>query len=241
VALMADIIEWPICVLRPQQVSANLVPFTRSGGRTLGGIEPSTRTDLGYWSIDYGNIVIQNRYHGQWQTWTAIRQKLGGKSGLVAVRVRNSLSAPYVSGRFEPVVETPHDDDTLFDDDTPYVQGAISVVSDGVTAIGATTIKLRIIEADRNLAGVRFSYHHALYETGPIISIDGDVWTVPIWPSVRELIPAGSALEFDQPTCLCHLVDDRGMDITQDALSKGFLPSVSFVEATDYWASLAEL
>lgn len=236
---MAEIIEWPICVLRPQQMSANLVAYTRSGGRTLGGVEPATRTDLGYWAIDYGNIVMQNRYREQWQTWNAIRQKLGGKSGLIAVRVRSSLSAPYVSGQYEPMIETLHDDDTPFDDDTPYVQGAISVVSEGVTAVGATSIRLRIINADDNLVGVRFSYNHALYETGPVTEIDGDVWTVPISPSVRELIPAGADLEFDQPTCLCHLVDDRGMDVDQNAISKQAAPSVSFVEAVDYWSTPA--
>lgn len=236
---MADVIQWPLCVLTPQTVSANLVAFTRSGGRTLGGISPATRTDLGFWSIDYGGVVLRNNRREQWRTWQAIRQKLGGKSGLIAVPVRSSLSAPYVSGKFEPVEELEHDDDTLFDDDTPYTQGAISVVTDGITAIGATSIRLRIINADDNLVGVRFSYEHALYETGPVIEVDGDIWEVPISPAVRATIPAGSDLEFDQPTCLCHLVDDRGMDAPQDAVTKHSLPSVSFVEATDYWAELA--
>jgi hypothetical protein len=238
VALMAEIIQWPLCVLRPQTASANLVPFSRSGGRTLGGVEPSTRTDLGFWAIDYANIVLTNKRRDQWQTWQAIRQKLGGRPGLIAVRVRSSLSAPYVSGQFEPVIETEHSDETPFSDGTPYTQGAVSVVTDGVTAVGATSIRLRIINAAANLVGVRFSYHHALYETGPVISIDGDIWTVPISPSVRELIPAGADLEFDEPTCLCHLVEDRGMDIDQNAVSKFSLPSVSFVEAVDYWANL---
>lgn len=232
---MAEIITWPLCTLTPQTASADLVPFTRSGGRTLGGVQPSTRTDLGFWSITYTNVVLQNRHRAQWQTWNAIRQKLGGRSGLIAVRVRSSLSAPYASGKFEPVIDTEHSDDAPFDDDTPYVQGAISVVTDGVTPVGATSIRLRIINADDNLVGVRFSYNHALYETGPVTSVDGDIWTLPISPSVRELIPAGADLEFDQPTCLCHLAEDRGMDIDQNAVGKFSSPSVSFVEAVDYW------
>ncbi|MDX0572183.1 hypothetical protein GOD68_18310 [Sinorhizobium medicae] len=235
---MAEIIQWPICVLRPQTANANLVPFSRSGGRTLGGVEPSTRTDLGYWAIDYANVVMSNKKRAQWQTWNAIAQKLGGRPGLIAVRVRSSLSAPYVSGQFEPMIDTPHSDDSLFDDGTPYTQGAISVVTDGVTPVGATSIRLRIINADANLVGVRFSYNHALYETGPVTSIGGDIWTVPISPSVRELIPAGADLEFDQPTCLCHLAEDRSMDIDQNAISKFSMPSVSFVEAVDYWSNL---
>jgi hypothetical protein len=235
---MTDNIVWPICVLRPQQAAANLVPFTRSGGRSLGGLEPATRTDLGFWVVDYTNVVMQNRNRDQWQTWQAIRQKLSGRSGLIAVPVRSSLSAPYLSGAFEAEGEVPHDDDTEFDDDTPYVQGAISVVTDGVTPIGATTIRLRIINAAANLVGVRFSYEHALYETGPVIEVNDDIWTVPISPAVRALIPAGSDLEFDRPTCLCRLAVDRGMDVAQDAISKNIFPSVAFVEATDYWASL---
>lgn len=231
-----DIIEWPICVLRPQMISADLVPYTRSGGRTLGGIEPATRTDLGFWSIEYGSVVMRNKTHASWRAWSAIRQKLGGKSGLIAVPVRSALTAPYVSGKFEPIGEVPHDDDTFFDDDTPYTQGAISVVTDGVTPVGATSIKLRIINAASDLVGVRFSYEHTLYETGPVTSIDDDVWTVPISPTVRQLIPAGADLEFDQPTCLCHLVDDRSMDIDQNAIAKQSSPSVSFVEAVDYWS-----
>jgi hypothetical protein len=235
---MPDIIEWPFCTLTPSQVAPCLVPFTRSGGKSLGGVEPVVRTDLGFWTIDYSGVVIQNRYRNQWKTWQAIRQKLGGRSGLIAVRVPSSLSAPYVSGHFEPVIEMPHDDDTLFDDDTEYLQGAISVVSVGVTPIASTSIKLRIINADADLVGVRFSYNHALYETGPAIEIDGDTWTVPISPSVRELIPDGADLEFDRPTVLCHLAEDRGMDISQDAITKNTRPNVSFVEATDYWNSL---
>lgn len=84
---MSEIIQWPVGVLTPQQASADLVPFSRSGGRTLGGIEPSTRTDLGFWSVTYSGIVMQNRDRRAWQTWSAIRQKLGGRPGLIAVRV----------------------------------------------------------------------------------------------------------------------------------------------------------
>ena len=239
-ALTGNIIQWPVCVLRPQQSAADLVPFSRSGGRTLGGIEPATRTDLGYWAIEYSNIVLQSRNRNEWRAWSGIRQALGGKAGLIAVPVRSSLSAPYASGNFEPTADVLHDDDTLFDDDTAYVQNAVSIKSEGVTPVGATSISLRIINAAADITGVRFSYEHALYETGPVIDIDGDVWTVPISPTVRALIPAGSDLEFDRPTCLCHLADDRGMDITQDAVSKGASPSIAFLEATDYWAALAE-
>ncbi|EPE98618.1 hypothetical protein [Rhizobium grahamii] len=235
---MVDIVHWPFCLLTPRQVQANVVAFTRSGGKSLGGVEPVTRTDLGYWQIDYGSIAMRNRYRDQWQAWQAIRSKLGGRSGLIAVRVPSSLSAPYVSGKFEQMDEVTHGDNSLFDDDTDYVQGAISVVTTEIAPIGSTEIKLRIINAASDLVGVRFSFNYALYETGPVTDITGDVWTVSISPSVREVIPVGSTLEFDQPTCLCHLAEDRGMDVTQDAIGKNASPNVSFIEATDYWNQL---
>jgi hypothetical protein len=185
------------------------------------------------------NVILRNRYREHWQTWQALRQKLGGRAGLIAVPVRSGLSAPYESGRFEAMPATTHSDGSTFSDQSHYVQGAISVKSVGVTAIGATTIKLRIIKADESLVGVRFSYNHALYETGPLIAVEDDVWEVPISPSVRELIPADADLEFDQPTCLCHLADDRGMDVTQESIARNSYPSLRFVEATDYWNALA--
>lgn len=231
---MADILVWPAELLTPEECRPNIVPFTRSGGRSLGGVEPATRTDLGYWAIDLVDVATFSM--AQRRTWEAIGQKLGGRAGLIAVPAWSRDTAPYVSGGYEPAGLVQHDDDVPFDDDTEYQQGAISVVSDGVTPIGATTIRMRIINAASDLVGVRFSYEHALYKTGPVISVDGDIWTLPISPAVRALIPAGSDLEFDEPTCLCHLADDRGMDAGVNSIEFE-QRSLSFVEATDYWAS----
>lgn len=233
---MADIIVWPHDLLTPEECIPSPVPFTRSGGRTLGGIETATRTDLGYWSIDLNDIAIYSRE--QRQTWIAIRQHLSGRAGLIAVPAWSFDAAPYVSGDREAPGLTTHDDDTTFDDGTLYEQGAISVVSDGVTALGATVMKLRVIKAAPNMVGVRFSYDHALYETGPAISIDGDIWTVPIAPAVRQLIPHGADLEFDMPTCVCRLAEDRGMDGGVNSIEFE-QRSVTFSEATDYWNNLA--
>lgn len=234
------IVVWPLCVLTPHQISANVVPFTRSGGRTLGGIETATRTDLGFWKVDYLNVLIRNQHRTQWQTWQAIRQMMGGRSGRIAVPVRSGMSAPYSSGKFEAMPETFHSDDTSFSDGVHYTQGAINIVSHGVAPVGATTVRMRIINADDNLVGVRFSYRYALYETGPVLDVDGDIWTVPVSPSVRELIPDGADLEFDRPAVLCRLAEDRGMDVTADALSSNTYPGVSFIEDTDYWYRLAK-
>lgn len=232
---MADIITWPVNLLTPEECRPNLAPFTRSGGKSLGGLEPATRTDLGYWAVDLLDVATYSS--AQRRTWEAISQKLGGRAGLIAVPAWSRDTAPYASGEYEPIIKVPHSDGAPFSDGSQYQQGAISVVTDGVTPLGATTIRLRIINAYRDLVGVRFSYEHALYKTGPVISIDGDIWTLPISPTVRALIPAGADLEFDMPTCLSRLADDRGMDAGVNSIEFE-QRSVSFVEATDYWASL---
>src|ERR1041384_7571620 len=119
---MVDFIVWPHELLVPEDCRPNIVPFTRTGGRSLGGIEPAVRTDLGFWSIELSNIAVYSRE--QRQTWNAIRQKLGGRAGLIAVPAWSFDTAPYVSQEYEPPLLTTYDDDTLFDDDTPYEQGA---------------------------------------------------------------------------------------------------------------------
>ncbi|MDO5895125.1 hypothetical protein [Agrobacterium sp. Azo12] len=233
---MADILVWPKDLLTPLTCEPRVIPFSRSGGRSLGGFDPAVRTDRGFWSIELSDVPVSSV--AQRRTWLAIRTALGGRSGLIAVPAWSQDVAPYASGMFEEPVFVPHDDDTPFSDGSLYRQGAIAVQSVGETAIGATVIKLRVINAEDNLVGVRFSYQHALYETGPAIDVDGDVWTVPLSTTIRATIPDGADLEFDNPTCLCHLASDDQMGALVDPVPFE-RRSVSFIEANDYWNQLA--
>jgi hypothetical protein len=233
---MADILVWPKDLLTPLTCDPRVVPFSRSGGRSLGGFDPAVRTDCGFWSIELSDVPVASV--AQRRTWLAIRAALSGKAGLIAVPAWSQDVAPYVSGSFEKTSLLPHSDGTGFSDGTMYRQGAIAVQTVGNTPIGATVIKMRIINAEANLVGVRFSYQHALYETGPAIEVDGDVWTVPVSTTVRAAIPDGADLEFDDPTCLCHLASDDQMSALVDPVPFE-RRSVSFVEANDYWNQLA--
>jgi hypothetical protein len=227
---------WPEKLLSPLECRAYLMPFTRSGGRTLGGVKPSTRTDLGYWRVDIVGVPLHDKHERR--AWDAIGAILGGSSGRIAVPAWSMDSAPYASGREEPLISVPHSDGSTFSDGSQYQQSAISVVSVGVTAIGATLMSMRLINGAPDLAGVRFSYNHALYQTGQVVSVEDDIWTVRISPSVRELIPDGADLEFDRPTCVCNLLEDNAFQrpINADRFSR---ESVSFVEDTWYWNQVA--
>ncbi|MEQ1956018.1 hypothetical protein [Mesorhizobium sp. CN2-181] len=229
---------WPKCTLPPRSTPANPLPFTRGGGPTLGGFERSTKTDKGSWAIELQGISIGGLDYGKKRTWNALRVALGGRAGLIVVPVWSWDTAPYASGKFERKILLPHDDGTSFDDGSLYEQGAIDVVMEETATISQNVVTLRRVKAADDLAGIRFSYQHALYETGPAIDIDGNLWTVPVFPSIRATIPAGAALECDEPTCLVHLAEDRGMDIAQGKRERQDV-SVSFVEAADYWNDLA--
>lgn len=229
-------INWPGNILPPAEVVANLTPFTRSGGRSLGGIERTTRTDKGFWNITLDQVPVHSP--AQHRVWNSIRTQLGGRQGLIMVPVWSFKSAPYVSAAYEELVESSHDDGTSFDDGTLYRQGSIDIEMATYAALGSTVITLRATHAS-TVSGINFSYQGALYQTGPILQQTAlDLFRVSVFPSIRMAIPSGAALEVNEPMCLCRLADDRGMDI-----SEGITPlvrkTVNFVEAVDIWSDLA--
>lgn len=235
---MADFIHWPTNDLKPASAMASQVAFSRSGGRSLGGVERVIKTDKGFWRIALNDVSV--RTPQKRRQWNAIRTVLNGRAGVVAVPCWSIDSAPYVDEcEREPPLILPHDDGTYFDDGTGYYEGALRVFTASYAALGATTISLRI-ERALTVEGIRFSYQHALYETGPIIEQVGiDEYQVPIFPAIRRAIPGGSWLEVDNPTCLCHLAEDRGMDLNLSSTLDD-TASVEFVEAVDVWNDIAQ-
>lgn len=218
-------------LLCPEQAQINPVPFSRGGGPTLGGLDRSTRTDVGYWSIFFKGIALHST--ALRRLWNATRIELGGKAGLLDVPAWSPDVNPWPAGSVDGHYLTTHSDDTPHSDSTLYGQPAITVELVSALAIGATSARMRILGGIDDLSGTRFSYQGALYEVG-LASLSGEVWSARIFPSVRAAIPAGASLEFSRPTCLVHLASDREMDVT---LSAGRFDrvDVAFVEAVDIW------
>lgn len=226
-------IEWPRNLLAPEMFRSTIVPFNRSGGRTLGGLRPSYNTDLGYWEIELGDIPVHST--AQRRTWDAIEAYLSGTAGRIAVPIWSFDTANW--GAYRDVIRVPHSDGSTFSDGTSYAQYSIVAETVGATAIGATEIRIRLIAGAKDLVGVRFSYSHAAYKSWSLSALDGDIWTLRISPSARSIIPDGSSLNFDAPTCLCNLKDDNSMrrELGTSGLDR---LSVTFVEDTKYWADI---
>lgn len=231
-----DIILWPHAMLKPAAIMPDLVPFTRSGGRSLGGISRNTRTDRGYWKIDYKAVALADA--ARRRLWNSIRVGAGGMAGLLAVPVWSHDSAPWPAGAADGRFLVSHSDGSSFSDGSRYAQPAFSVQMAVAAAIGDTSVTLRAVWNIDELAGIRFSYNHALYETGLPTLIDGDEWTLPVFPAIRAVIPLDAEVEVGLPTCLVHLASDRAMDVmlTAGAFDK---VDVGFVEAAEYWSDLA--
>ena len=200
---------WPTS-LRPAQILVNPVPFTRSGGRSLGGLERVTRTDRGFWEIVYKGVLLQDAVSRR--LWASTRTSVNGMA--------ESIVLPVWS----------HD-----------VNGADSgiVVTMAVAAeLGDTQVTLSLGSGIDDLAGVRFSYGNALYETGVAIDVYDDEWIVPIFPALRADIAADAVLEFNLPTCLVRLASDREMDASLTA-GQVDRADVSFIEDVEFWNNLA--
>jgi hypothetical protein len=234
---VTDFVIWPHRLLVPGAIEANVVPFSRSGGTTLGGLQRVTRSDRGWWSIAYKGLALTNA--AQRRVFNALGTHCSGMAGLLAVPVWSQDAAEWPVGSVNGQFLTPHSDGAPFGDGSLYAQPAIVVETVNAVSIGATSLTLRIVSGISELAGVRFSYQHGLYKTGFPTAVDGADWTVPVTPAVRAPIPAGATLEFGLPTCLVRLASDREMDASFTA---GFFDrvDVAFVEAADYWNDLAE-
>ncbi len=230
-------IIWPKKILQPASIMPNLVPMSRSGGPSLGGLERVTRTDRGWWEIGYKGVLLKST--AQRRCWNAIRVSLSGRAGLLSVPVWSHDSTPWLAGTTLGKFVLPHAPDyTFFSDGSGYEQPGIIVELVDAVEIGDTSVKLRLIYGVDDFSGARFSYQHALYECGVPTAVDDDEWTMPIFPAVRAPIPADAELEFDVPTCLVRLKEDGDMDVNFSA--GGFdKVDVSFVEAVDAWNDLA--
>ena len=235
---MANFIHWPFELFETRGKPAfHQRPFTRSGGATLGGRELVTQTDLGFWRAVLPNIMVKSNDMHHEEAWNAIQVALQGRAGLVIV------PAYYTGSRLQQLAKTQsalatHADGSTFSDGTRYSSEPPLVQMEEEAQIGATVVKLRALRDDVRLAGIKYSYFHALYQTGPLISKAGQIVQVPIFPATRARIPAGSILTVKEPTCLMHLASDNEMDIVH-GVNPITIKTLNFVEAIDYWDKVA--
>lgn len=233
---LPDYIVWPRNVLEFSAVEFTKQAFVRSGGRSLQGIERTTKSDRGFWRASLGPVRLYTKE--EWRTWQAIDTFLGGRAGYIAVPAFTGDDAPYPNGVPGSPTLGGYSETGTFSDGGLFRTRYVDVKLNSAAAISDTSVTLEIVNAASDLVGVKFSYQHALYETGPVTSISGNLWTVPVFPAIRAPIPAGASLEFDEPTCLMKLASDDEMSVPHGS-ERLMTGTLNFVEAVDYWTDLA--
>jgi len=199
-----------------------------TGGQSTSNTVQTVKTDGGgRWLFEMGDSNL-NQVQSL-KLWRAYEALLDGGATEVILKLcdrRQSTGWPYVI-----VDNVPHDDDTLFDDDTGYSQESTSPIYAGAAALRATSMS---VNSDSLIApGEHFSIEHPtagwrLYRVG---ARDGAVIT--FRPPLREAIAAGTFLETEQPRCVVRQIDASSFApaVTRHRYAKG---SAAFMESFDY-------
>jgi hypothetical protein len=217
---------WPIDQLKPTDIGVHPAPRNVSGGVSTTGVEQLITSLSTLWMVDYQRIAIRNV--DQAMIWAGMDARLEGR--LNPVMVPFCLGRrPYIAGVFEEAGHIPHDDDTLFDDETGYYQPVINVTVGATAALRSSSIVLSINSGAVPTFGMFFQIGVRVYQIKSIISVVGAIVTVGIRPLLREEVLVGTQVNFDDPRCKMKLMTDEEMQIVFK-LHRRASPSIRFIE-----------
>lgn len=220
-------IRWPIERLRAQNISVDLAPRTLAGPSSVSGVTQVVSSDAGIFKITLGSIIVKSR--AEVLAFRAIANLLEGRLGQILIPICRQYqpvpAAAVADGLYDDV---PHDDDTLFDDDTGYVGTVIDVVAAAPAAVRAVSMTVTVNYAGDIEPGQHFSLGNGrLYR---VRTFDADTGAMTFRPPLREAVAAGDRLEFDNPVLLCRLASDTEMNL-ELSLRRFGSPTVNFVES----------
>lgn len=223
---------WPRRKLCGPVRSIDPVFRNTSGG---GGRGPVVASDAGVWKASLGPIpVLQRQGYDGIALWQAISALLEGRAGEIAMPVETRGRRPLPAGVSDDVIDaeaqTGHDDDSLFDDGTGYVDGGIEVELAADAALRATTLFLAKGDCGTLAPGMDFSIGVRLYRIRTVVEQTAASATVTINFPLREAAAAGMFCDFALPVCLMRLASDQEMDLAIER-NKRALPTVNLVEA----------
>lgn len=212
-----------------------LVGSARAAGRSASGVIHGGRVDGGgLWTYGFDGVNLKTVDHVN--AWEALGAYLAEGATPIVVPFCNKryFPAPIVDG--QPVYsygDIPHDDETLFDDDTGYDQNVVVATVLNAAALRATTLVLRMTYAGELRGWHPFTIVHTeigprLYGITSISDVDGTDHTVTIEPPLREAVDGGETADFDWPRCVMQL--NGAMPVSMN-MGRFASPAVSFVES----------
>lgn len=218
-------IVWPIKILPPQVPRPHFMSHMNvSGPVSQDSLSDIISGDAGFWRASYGSIVVTTDQRVK--VWNAIRALLKGRL--------NPILVPYCR-RYQPIIKgvggdpVPYSDGAFFSDGSGFVSAATQVVLTADLAKRAVSATVNVILAETIEPGQVFSLGERLYEIDGVTDVSGTTKTITFFPPARELVVAGTELNFTNPVCRMRLATDDAMQIDLDSGRRGF-PSLDFVE-----------
>lgn len=226
----------PIHMWHPSSIKMERVGQVITSPATISGAVQALRTDGGgLWKLTFTGL--RQRTHDEVRAWRSWAGELAGGVTIVNVPTLDIRFAPRpLQGGRLANPGTFHAGSTL----DPYFPevvgyGAPTVVATIAPAIlRATVVTLTVQQGSRAMGGQTFEVDHPtlgkrVYQTGRVVSRDGQSVTLGIWPGLREDITATTSVNFDYPCLACRLVPDS--DISLDLSLGQSSVNASFLEA----------
>lgn len=192
-------------------------PGITGSGQVIYGNQPRWVADLEY---------VTRKDQGL--AWRSTMDRLRGRINVLRVPVCDllRLSAAAIGST---TGEIPHDDDTLFDDDTGYVNGMTAPILVAASA-GDTTLSFDAgYFGDAFSGGHMFSINDWLYRA-TMVEGEGEEAVVTFEPPLRRAVVVGDEIDLNA-TALMALGDDRGGALSHRVAKRGSA-SLSLVEWT---------
>lgn len=223
---MANPILWPINILSPREFMMDIAPRTLAGPSSVSGVSQVAASDAGIWKASYSGIPVVNCQ--SITLWRALNTMFEGRM--------NSLLLPY-STRCQPFAPdwasvydgVPHSDGSPFADSALYRSRLIDIGLISNIPLRGTTANIQLRTAYNVQPGQVFSVDGRLYRIRTLQRTGENTVSITFRPPAREVVPAGSELEFDEPVCRMRLASDNEMDLPLD-YGRWSFPTVSFIE-----------
>jgi hypothetical protein len=228
-------ILWPRRLLVPRKPPA-FTPLARttSGGATDSGLGQVIASDAGYWIATFKEVVVHDA-DGEQRilTWKAIEGMVEGRAYPLIMPVDVSGRRPLPVGVTDADIDeeesTPHDDDSMFDDGSGYLNTWIDVTAAKSAPPRATTLSLSKKVCGTIMPGMDFSISQRLYRIKKVLAQTASTAMVMINFPLREAVPMDSFCDFALPVCLMRLMTDDEMAIELETGRYAF-PTVNLVE-----------
>lgn len=221
-------IRWPFQVLTPQHPTFDIAPRSLAGPPSVSGITQVVSSDAGIWKATYRDVPVVDG--GKILAWRAVANLLEGRLNPILVPMTRFYQpmpdGAEEAGLYDPV---PHSDGAWFSDGSGYISQVIDVTLAGSIPLRAVSATININVAGLIQPAQHFSIGERAYRLRTVVYTSETTATITFRPPLREPVPAGARLEFDDPVCRMKLATDGEMDLPLDSARWGF-PTVNFIE-----------